>query len=392
MVTQQNKFSLEAEQARRPALSLILCSRNDQYMGNSRWRLTTALNYVAKNIQELGREDDVEVLVADWGSEIPLREVVQLSPAAARLVSFIVIPPEIARSLQKDSPFAEVLALNAAARRARGEYIGRVDQDTLVGKHFFEVFFELYEGRQQLEIPLNSTLLFSNVRMIPYRFAVRCPSLPVVARFVGLFGRLVPRENSRSHSPFYFAGVGIWLLHRDLWSECGGYDERMIYMNAMETNMIIRLMKKYQMVNLGKLTDYDFYHLEHYQPWVIRKTSTHRKVNPHLPFSQPDALHPNGESWGLREYPLQVAAAKSSPDGTTLRNSAFQLLSFIVVMLRVEPLIILDTVGLSAKRTYETWRHRAVLAWGAVYGMPILSWPRLLKKLWTEKRFARQGL
>ena len=118
-------------------------------MGNSRWRLTTALNYVAQNVEEFGREGDVEILVADWGSEIPLREVLQLSPAAARIVSFIVIPPEIAHPLQKDSPFAEVLALNAAARRARGEYIGRVDQDTLVGKRFLEVFFELYEGRQQ---------------------------------------------------------------------------------------------------------------------------------------------------------------------------------------------------------------------------------------------------
>ena len=115
------------------------------------------------------------------------------------------------------------------------------------------------------------------------------------------FSRLLPRENSRSQTPFYFAGVGIWLLHRNLWSECGGYDERMIYMNAMESNMIIRLMKKYEMVDLGKLTDYNFYHLEHYHPLVIRKTSTHRKVNPHLPFSQPDSLHPNAESWGLRD-------------------------------------------------------------------------------------------
>jgi hypothetical protein len=35
-------------------------------------------------------------------------------------VSFLQIPPETARALQKESPFPEVLALNAAARRARG--------------------------------------------------------------------------------------------------------------------------------------------------------------------------------------------------------------------------------------------------------------------------------
>src|SRR5437867_5978425 len=104
MVTQQNKFPLGAEQACRPALSLILCSRNDEYMGNSRWRLETTLNYVATQVEALGRSKDVEVLVADWGSEVPLREVLRLTPAAAAIVSFMLIPAEIARPLQKDSP------------------------------------------------------------------------------------------------------------------------------------------------------------------------------------------------------------------------------------------------------------------------------------------------
>src|SRR6478672_8553762 len=156
-------------------------------MGNSRWRLETTLNYVADQVEALGRAKDVEVLVADWGSEVPLRDVLRLTPAAAAIVSFILIPPEIARPLQKDSPFPEVLALNAAARRAKGIYIGRIDQDTLVGRRFLEVFVDLCEladNHRPLEVPLASALLFSNVRMVPYRFAVRCPSLSEVERFI----------------------------------------------------------------------------------------------------------------------------------------------------------------------------------------------------------------
>ena len=65
-----------------------------------------------------------------------MQEVLHLSPAAARIVSFLAIPPALARELQQDSPFPEVLAVNAAARRANGQYIGRIDQDTLVGKRF----------------------------------------------------------------------------------------------------------------------------------------------------------------------------------------------------------------------------------------------------------------
>jgi hypothetical protein len=127
-----------ASPPRKPLLTLVLCSRNDQYKGNSRWRLETTLNYAAQRVDELCREEDVEILVADWGSEIPVREVVQLSPTAANIVSFILIPPAIARDLQKDSPFPEVLALNAAAQRARGQYIGRTTKIRLSAAVFSE--------------------------------------------------------------------------------------------------------------------------------------------------------------------------------------------------------------------------------------------------------------
>lgn len=373
-----------------PALSLILCSRNDQYMGNSCWRLTTALKYVAQKIHELGREKDVEVLVADWGSEVPLRDVLELSPAAARIVSFISIPPAIARGLRKDSPFPEVLALNAAARRARGEYIGRIDQDTLIGRRFLKFFFDVYEGRRQLDVPLNSALLFANQRMLPYRFGVRCPSFSVVNRFVNWFGRFLTVENALSSAPFYSAGVGIWLLHRTLWSKCGGYDERMIYMNGMETNMILRLLQKHPIVNLGKLVNYDFYHLEHYHPWVIRKSSTHRNVNPHLPFSRPEGLNPNGDSWGLREYPLQILFPKKLGELPTMdtAKSRVELLSFIMTMLHAGPQIVWDTLALSVRDAYIKWTRRARIAAHTIGGKPLRTWPGLVRKLWAEKNLA----
>ena len=56
-----------------------------------------------------------------------------------------------------------------------------------------------------------------------------------------------------AHPAVLRASVGIWLAHRDLWSECGGYDERMIYMNDMDTNMIERLRMEYELVDLGSL-------------------------------------------------------------------------------------------------------------------------------------------
>ena len=118
-------------------ISLILCSRNDSYMGNSRWRLETSINLALVNAKKAGVLNQLEIIVSDWGSEIPLRDVLQLVPEAEGRVEFVHTPEDIAIIEQKDSKFPEVIALNAAARRASGEYIGRIDNDTVVGAEFF---------------------------------------------------------------------------------------------------------------------------------------------------------------------------------------------------------------------------------------------------------------
>jgi hypothetical protein len=379
--------------SKKPVLSLILCSRNDQYMGNSLWRLQTTLNYVAQKVHELSRDEEVEILVTDWGSEIPLREVLELSTAATRMVSFVVIPPEIARDLQKDSPFPEVLALNAAARRAGGEYIGRIDQDTLVGKRFLEYFFELHEGRRQLDNPLNSALMYANQRMVPYRFTVRSPSLWAVDKYIDWFGKVLKIELS-SRNLFYFHGVGIWLVHRDLWNECGGYDERMIYMNDMEINMITRLVKKYQMINIGKMVNYDFYHLEHYHPMVLRSSSLYRKVNPESLFVKPDNLNPNGQDWGLVRYSFEILSL--SPKGNKLEiesihQSLFEWLVFIFMIVFSGAQIALDKLVISFRTAKFVWSRRALAAWETVRGQRMSLWPHLIIELWMRKKSIREN-
>jgi hypothetical protein len=89
-------------------LSLDLCSRNDDFQGDPRWRLETTLNHAARQAALLGRLNDVEIVVADWGSEVPLRDVVALTEDAAQITRFVTVPVALAAAKQRDSPFAEV--------------------------------------------------------------------------------------------------------------------------------------------------------------------------------------------------------------------------------------------------------------------------------------------
>jgi len=375
---------------RAPVLSLILCSRNDAYMGDSRWRLETTLNYIAAEVATLGvqNQDKVEIVVADWGSHVPLKDAVALDPVAAPLVSFVTVPTDLAQQLQQDSPFPEVIAINAAARRARGEFIGRIDQDTLVGRRFLATFLDWVERQESpVRAPLHGALWFSCRRSIPYRFAVRCPRFSDVARLIRWGGRWLEVEVART---FYCSGVGIWLLHRDLWDESGGYDERMIYMNDMEIDMATRLMTRYPMVDLGKLVNYDFYHLDHYHPRGPRSSSAHRRVN-HQHTRERAGFRPSGRLWGMADADLAIAPATWCLNAVPRSwLSRVPTPRFAVVAAWMAVRTVADRLWFQSwPLVRQRWMRRARLAWEAVTGQPIVEWPGRLWKAWAERPSAK---
>jgi len=347
-------------------------------------------------VLEERREEDVEVLLTDWGSEIPLRKVLQLSLAAARLVAFIIVPPALAKEIQGDSPFSEVHALNAAARYATGQYVGRIDQDTLVGKRFLRTFFELYEGKRQMEVPLHSALMLSNRRQIPYRFAFRCPSFREVDRFMRWFGRFL--DGQMFHLPphaFLISMVGIWLVHRDVWFECGGYNERMKYYNWMEAEMIVRLMQReYKVVDLGKLVNYDLYHLEHLPLRGPRLVNANRKENPGFDIRNPPQLefNPNGEDWGLIKYPLELVRYVEEKNAAPIAHSkrlgvtwtSFALLLVTAVMMLWDRLLAAFAPRWNV--FLSRWTHRGGLVSHVIRRQPVGKWPEALRGLWLERQ------
>ena len=99
------------------------------------------MNYTAYQFHQLNCDtNDAEIIVTDWKSDTPLCHALDLSPSAAAMTRFLEIPPECARQEQQDSPFPEVLANNAAIRRARGEFVGRIHSISI---RFLSVLFFL---------------------------------------------------------------------------------------------------------------------------------------------------------------------------------------------------------------------------------------------------------
>lgn len=324
------------------ALTLIICSRNDDYMGDPMWRLATSINYVSENIFKLGRNTQVEIVVADWGSETPISEELQLTDKAASITRIVYVPPALAAELQKDSAFGEVYALNVAARRSRGQYIGRIDQDTLVTIDFLEQFFNAFEGKAHLDFDLENTYMFAARKQLPYFFVSKKPGLKDLEMCIQRFAAWIFSEELKFCH--WASPVGVLMMHRKMWDDVGGYDERLIYYWFMDVDLATRLIKKYPIVNIGRVFGYHFFHLEHIKPGFKFRHS-HRKLNPawSKSFDKP-ILNPNGENWGLAHVDLQETTVVAVDCSDDLAHSRF------LTGVAHESLLFLQILMISVKR------------------------------------------
>jgi len=288
-------------------LSLILCSRNDSYMGNSRWRLETSINLALLNAKDANFMDKLEVVVSDWGSEVPLSEVLNLIPEAKGRVKFVHVPTDIAQVEQKDSKFPEVIALNAAARRSSGVYIGRIDNDTVAGADFFHNFEKLLKSNPSDELDLANSFLFVERKSVPYRISRLSLPLPLTSFFIKLFSDFFKLESATDWGrEFWHSPVGIMMFHRDIWNATHGYDEKLIYWGWMETDYAIRLSQRHHIINLGNHVGHHFFHLEHYSNLTEYKNrngaATPRKKNEAI--TEGLSYTVNSDTWGLIGYDL----------------------------------------------------------------------------------------
>jgi len=297
-------------------LSFIICSRNDGYDGNSLWRLQTALNYLGLQAATASLQSSVEAVVCDWGSSVPLADALVLCPEALAVTRIVEVPRALAEEHQMESPFAEVIANNTAIRRARGRYIGRIDQDTLVGRRFLDRFLRMVrDSSGNAGNSASTSMFFIGRRHVPLVFSRRSFNMKVVNRFIGTYSQFLPKAGAH-YRPWFDAPVGIVILDRDLWKACRGYDERLVYWGFMETDLGLRIQMQGRVVDLEREIGCDFYHLDH---TPISLTVTRRRKNERR---YPKLFAPNGPGWGLAEQSLEIRCVVPSSQALEVHDGS----------------------------------------------------------------------
>jgi hypothetical protein len=367
-----------------PKLSLVYAGRNDSYMGNFNWRLSTTLNYLAENLRQLGRLDEVEVIVTDWGSQEPLHTALTLSAAARCIVKFLIVPPELARRVQGDSDFAIVIAQNAAIRRSQGEYIGQADSDMLFTAESLRALFDVLEGKKSIGVEPEQAMIYTKRRHVPWRYVASSPSLAELDWFIHHCGNWLPIERFFG---FEFAGPGFTIMHRQLWDDCSGYDERLIYRGWLEIDLGLRIRRKYPLINLQKI-GLTAFHLEHFPS--RSGNPLQRKLNP---TEWNNAFRPNGDDWGLRGHDLQLLTlaveTREEPafpwGGQSVHINSRLLKNIALVILNWLWYPIQFVFGRTVLLTQRLWYHLRVIQ-RLVAGNPLGRWPAIVWSWWIERQ------
>lgn len=277
--------------------SFILCSRNDNYCDDPISRLSNTLNFLGDFLYKLNLLDSSECIVADWGSENNfIFESIKLNNYIKTILKYVLIPPQICKNYNDNSPFSQVHALNCCFRRSCGTYIIKLDQDTILGPsliHWLSSRNKLpnisFSTRRNLT-PIQSRLL-SNFIVSQNKYK----QVPI-DNYHYAFNKIV----NNSILPFHGGVCGALVLKRDLFEKVSGFNEELVYQNNFEIDLLNRLSSKYSIYNLGLKLDFDIYHQYH-----SNDDKAYRFSNSNL-YRKNVLPNNNKKNWGLINEKLEI--------------------------------------------------------------------------------------
>jgi glycosyltransferase involved in cell wall biosynthesis len=227
-------------------LSVIIPTKNDE----QNQFLSTVLEQMAPL--------PIEVIVVDWGSEIPIE-----FPKAARLIR---VSPEIAARYDGNSYFNYIAATNVGMRRATGEYLSYFGNDTFVDDSLL-TWLDSARPDSFYYISRKNIATVEEKSVVP-----------------------VAKMTKELH-----AGGGM-VAHRDIWQKLQGFDERMIYWGWMDHE--VRLRAQIAGIPIRKVYQVSVYHFLHPHPKMRKAGKINERVFP-SDMIFPTAVAANDEHWGL---------------------------------------------------------------------------------------------
>lgn len=298
-----------------PILSFVIMARNDDYMGNAKWRLETTLNFLSESLFAIGRLNEAEIVVVDWQSNIPLYKDLSVSDKSKQIIRYIIVPETLPGTTIFKCDFPRPVILNVGIRRSRGQYIVQTLGDVLWTEDTLLKLFNLIEKKTLSTALVDESLIVIGRKELPYDMVKCNPSIDCLATYIKGQDSII---EDIPPTPYLLVPADSFMMHRNLWFECRAFDERLQYWGWSDCDLILRMRLKYSVICKKDFEDLHVYHLNHISPEHVEVINT-RKTNPWL-FNN---FTVNLPEWGLaatsfHEYPssstaLNLAETVKSP-------------------------------------------------------------------------------
>jgi hypothetical protein len=193
-------------------------------------------------VASLGRDKDVELIVADCTAEGHLHEEFGLPPAACEMVKVVTIPPGESGGMVA---LSRSRGLNAAIRRAAGAYVLALSADAIITAPHLQKLLSIVGGTHS-GVAATQTLFRVSRRQLPPRQVERRPSVCEWQEYLGRNLTLLPVPDAG-----YAYDGGDVLMHRSLWETVRGYDESIGEEPLAEIELVLRVSQRYPVLDLG---------------------------------------------------------------------------------------------------------------------------------------------
>ena len=307
-------------------LSLCLAGRNDNYGGNFKRRFVQAMNFLAWSSQRAGVYGEIEVVFADWNSDTPVAQDIELSAEAAEMVRFVEIPPALAKQYNPEfSPFNQSIAFNCAFRNAMGEYAGIMPADVLLTSHAVRNLCNILKGNIAVDFEVEKSMLAIPRKNIPFCLNEEhyFSSPEEIEKFLMAGNAFMLTDNKVRG---LVGGYGCFIMKQKEIFQLRGVDERIAGWGYNDIDCALRGSDHIKVVNTSGygVWSYDF---EASPAMSNQKKRRFAKVNPIK-----SGFAENPPDWGLAGENLKVSRCEklssenrykffsAKPDGCSYRN------------------------------------------------------------------------
>ena len=233
-------------------LSVCLTGRNDDYGGDFSYRMSLSINCLADAAARIGRLDDVEVVVTDWNSKVPLANELTLTDNGAAITRFAYVPPEVAEpNNHPGSEFHTTRALNTGLNIARGRFMMVMPADVLIPKHPLGRLVSLLEGQVSVFFDIGRSLMLIPRYFVPREFAPPPHRTDMLEKYLFLNSYAFRKDSV--FSPAVSSSAGAILFSRQVLETVGFFNEALGGCGCNDCDFGLRANAHFPSVDVSQL-------------------------------------------------------------------------------------------------------------------------------------------